>query len=111
LGLERLLTFLRRHDRIALDTSIFIYQVEANRGYLPSTERIFGWLQQLGHRAVTSAITMTELLVPYRQADQKRVNGLYGLLSRYPNLDWMAPDLPIAELAAHFPGAISIENG
>jgi predicted nucleic acid-binding protein len=80
---------------------VFIYQLEANNRYLPFTQRIFDWLDRPGDRAVTSTITMTEVLVhPYRQDDLKRANELYGLLSRYPNLEWVAPDLGIAELAA-----------
>jgi predicted nucleic acid-binding protein len=44
---------------------------------------------------------MTELLVlPYRQGDQQWADDFYGLLSTYPNLDWIAPNLEIAELAA-----------
>ncbi|SPF44584.1 Similar to tr/Q3M7V5/Q3M7V5_ANAVT PilT protein-like (fragment) [Candidatus Sulfopaludibacter sp. SbA4] len=44
---------------------------------------------------------MTELLVPaYRDLDQQRVNKFYGLLSKYPNLDWIAPTLEISDIAA-----------
>jgi predicted nucleic acid-binding protein len=44
---------------------------------------------------------MTELLVlPYRQGDQQRADDFYGLLSTYPNLEWIAPNLEIADLAA-----------
>lgn len=44
---------------------------------------------------------MTEVLVhPYRRADLKRVGELYGMLSRYPNLEWFATDLETANLAA-----------
>jgi predicted nucleic acid-binding protein len=51
--------------------------------------------------AVTSTITMTELLVqPYRNSNRDRVNMFYGLLTMYPNLQWVAPDLEIADLAA-----------
>jgi len=46
---------------------------------------------------------MTELLVlPYREGDEQRANDFYGLLSTYPNLDWIAPNLEIADLAARF---------
>ncbi len=46
---------------------------------------------------------MTELLVqPYRDSDEQRVDEFYGLLSTYPNLDWIAPNLEIADLAARF---------
>jgi predicted nucleic acid-binding protein len=44
---------------------------------------------------------MTELLVPsYRDKDEQRVDAFYGLLSTYPNLQWVAPDLETADLAA-----------
>jgi predicted nucleic acid-binding protein len=101
LGLDRLHTFLRRQRRIALDTSVFIYQLEANPRYLAFTDRIFSWLEKRGCGAVTSTITMTELLVqPYRDGDDERMDQFYGLLSTYPNLEWIAPDLEIADLAA-----------
>jgi len=101
LGIERLRLFLRRHRRIALDTSVFIYQLEANARYLGLTDLVFSWVERPGHEAVTSTITMTELLVPsYRQSDEHRVDTFYGLLSTYPNLQWIAPDLEAADLAA-----------
>ena len=44
---------------------------------------------------------MTELLVPsYRDKDEHRVDAFYGLLTTYPNLRWIAPDLEAADLAA-----------
>ena len=101
MGVERLRLFLRRHRRIALDTSIFIYQLEANVRYLALTDSVFSWIERTDHEAVTSTITMTELLVPsYRDRDEQRVDAFYGLLSTYPNLQWIAPDLETADLAA-----------
>ena len=101
MGLDRLRAFLRRHRRIALDTSVFIYQLEANLRYIPFTDHIFCWLERPTSRAVTSTITMTELLVqPYRDFDEHRVNQFLGLLSTFPNLDWIAPSLEIADIAA-----------
>ena len=101
MGVEALRLFLRRHRRIALDTSIFIYQLEANPKYLALTDAVFSWVERSGHEAVTSTITMTELLVPsYREGDEQRVDEFYGLLSTYPNLRWIAPDLETADLAA-----------
>jgi predicted nucleic acid-binding protein len=101
LEVELLRAFLRRHRRIALDTSVFIYQLEGNARYLALTDPVFSWLERAGHEAVTSTITMTELLVPsYRENDEYRVDSFYGLLSTYPNLRWIAPDLETADLAA-----------
>ena len=101
MGLDRLRAFLRRRRRIALDTSVFIYQLEANVRYLPLTDTIFSWLERPDSKAVTSTITMTELLAqPYRASDDKRVDEFYGLLSTYPNLEWIAPILEMADAAA-----------
>ena len=101
MGVDRLQAFLRRHPRIALDTSIFIYHLEPNPKYLACTDPIFSWLERQGSAALTSTITMTELLVlPYREGDEQRANNFYALLSSYPNLDWIAPNLEIADLAA-----------
>ena len=99
--MKHLRAFLRRHRLIALDTSVFIYQLESNARYLPLTDHIFSWLEGPHSKAVTSTITMTELLVqPYRESDDQRVDEFYGLLSTYPNLDWIAPNLEIADVAA-----------
>ena len=49
---------------------------------------------------------MTELLVqPYRAADERRINQFLALLSTYPNLNWVAPDLDVADLAAQIRAA------
>ena len=62
---------------------------------------IFAWIERPGHQSVTSTITMMELLVqPYRNSAQQKVNDFYGLLSTYPNLEWIPPDLEIADTAA-----------
>ena len=101
MGLTSLRSFLRRHKRIALDTSVFIYQLEANPRYLALTDFIFAWVEREDHAAITSTITMVELLVqPYRDSSEQRVNAFYGLLSTYPNLRWIAPDLGAADMAA-----------
>lgn len=101
MGVARLDAFLRRHRRVALDTPVFIYQLENHPRYADLTDRVFSWLESAGGRAVTSTITMTELLVqPYRDDDQRRVDEFYGLLSTYPNLEWIAPSLEVATVAA-----------
>ena len=101
MGLNRLRAFLRRHRVVALDTSIFIYQLEDHERYRHLTDPIFAWLERPEVAAVTSTITMMELLVqPYRNCSQQHVDEFYGLLSTFPNLQWVAPDLAIADLAA-----------
>jgi predicted nucleic acid-binding protein len=98
---SKLEQFLKRHSRLGLDTSIFIFQIEENPKYLEVVNPIFAWLEGPKARAVTSTITMLELLVqPYRFSDIDRVNKFYALLSTYPHLEWIAPTLEVADLAA-----------
>jgi predicted nucleic acid-binding protein len=115
LGVAQIGAFLRNHRIIALDTSIFIYQFQANPRYVDLTHPIFQWLEQPGSHAVTSTITMTEILIqPYRDKDQDLIDNFKGLLSIFPNLEWIAPNLDIASRAAeiraahrlHIPDAI-----
>ena len=102
----RLRDFLHRHKQIALDTSIFIYQLENNPRYTELTDHIFTWLERSNHAAVTSTITMAELLVQqYRLADDQQVDEYYALLSTYPNLKWIPPSLLIADTAARIRAA------
>jgi predicted nucleic acid-binding protein len=101
LGLISLRAFLKKHRRIALDTSIFIYYLEEAPAYADMAGQVFSWLERPGHSAVTSTITMTEVLVhPYLDANEILVNQYYGLLTPYPNLEWIPPDLEIADTAA-----------
>ena len=46
---------------------------------------------------------MTELLVKsYQGPDNQYAKDLYALLSTYPHLEWVPPDLEIASIAAQF---------
>ena len=102
MGIDRFRTALARHRCVALYTSIFIYHLESNPKYRGLADCVFAWLESTaGSKAVTSAITMTELLVkPYRETGEDQVNTLYALLSTYPNLEWIPSSLEIAALAA-----------
>ena len=93
--------FLERHQQIGLDTSVFIFQVEQNEKYFNLVSPIFSWLEGPRAHAVTSTITMLELLVqPYRLSDIDRVNKFYSLLSTFPHLEWVSPTLEIGDLGA-----------
>jgi predicted nucleic acid-binding protein len=101
LGVERLRGLLQQHQHVAFDTSIFVYHLEANPKYVQLTDCIFSWLDSESAVGITSTITMMELLVkPYRESDQHKADTFYDLLSTYPNLHWISPDLAIADVAA-----------
>lgn len=109
--IARLRAAVRPHRRIALDTCIFIYQWEGSPRYSPLTDWMFASLERADRTATTSTITMTELLVhPYRERDSVRIGELFGLLSIYPNLEWVAPDLSIAARAAEIRGLYGLET-
>jgi predicted nucleic acid-binding protein len=92
---------LNRHRKVGLDTSVFIYQVEESEKYFQLTDPIFTWLEGPRSAAVTSTITLLELLVqPYRSGDIDRVNKFYALLSTFPHLQWIGPTLDIADRGA-----------
>lgn len=72
---------MTHHHRIAIDTSIFIFQLEENSTYVALANQVFGWLNTAKASAVTSTITMLELLVhPYRDEDEEGVDAFYALL-------------------------------
>jgi predicted nucleic acid-binding protein len=98
---KRLRSFLAKHHRIAIDSCIFIYYLEANPQFVDLAEEVFVWLERAPHSAVTSTLTMTEILAhPYWAADDEMANKHFSLLSQFPNLEWVAPDLEIADTAA-----------
>jgi predicted nucleic acid-binding protein len=87
------------------------FGLEANPRYVPLTDAIFAWVERDDSKAVACTIAMMELLVhPYRKMDQQMVESHYGLLSTYPNLKWIAPDLGIADLAACIRGLHNLKT-
>jgi predicted nucleic acid-binding protein len=103
--------FLKRHEQIGLDTSVFIYELEENRQYVEIVHPIFQWLEKTSSSAATSTITMLELLVhPYRRADIDAVNKFYTLLSTYPNLHWVELTLPVADAAARMRAEFNLKT-
>lgn len=84
-----------------MDTSVFIYHVEESEKYFPLTDPIFSWVEGPRAAAVTFTITLLEVLVqPYRLGELDRLNKFYALLSTFPHLEWVPPDLQIADVAA-----------
>ena len=103
MGLTRLRTFLRDHPRIGIDTNIFIYALEAHPIYVELAYAVLEWVEQPNHAAVTSTLTMTEVLAqPYATVARWQVDEYYALLSNYPHVEWVVPNLRIAKLAAQF---------
>ncbi len=92
---------LAAHQLIGLDTSIFIYHLEANQTYLPLTETILKNVEIGQCGGIVSTVTLMELTVhPWRinRADVARQYEL--LLVNFPNLRLIDVSREIARQAA-----------
>ena len=81
---------------------VFIYLLENHAKYGPAAVFVFDRIRRPGHSAVTSTITLTELLVPLYKQEHAEASGLRIRLETYPNLEWIPPHTGIADLAAQF---------
>jgi len=110
-GAEAVESFLDRHRRVGLDTSVFIFETEKNPKYIELVRPVFRWLMGPAGLGVTSTITMLEVLVqPYRAGDQKRAGDFLALLSTYPHLQWIAPTLDVMIRAASLRAAHNLST-
>lgn len=97
----RLAEFLARHRRIGIDTAPLIYHLEGDPKYSAATTLLFSWLRKPRATAVTSTLTLTELLVqPYRLKDRRRVALAFAASALFKHLEWMPLTLSIADRAA-----------
>jgi len=98
---ERLRRELFRHPVVGLDTMVFIYQYEDNPTYAPLTDAVFEAVETGRVKAVTSTLTLMEVLVnPKRLGRQDLVDDYTYALTTFPNLDMKAVDASIAGEAA-----------
>lgn len=93
--------FLKKHTRLYLNTSVFIYFIEEHPRYFEVCDQLFNNLEEGKTEAVTSTLTLTEILVlPYKQQNEELVLKFYSLFTTYPHLTWQPVSLPVADLAA-----------
>lgn len=93
--------FIKKHHRVALDTSVFIYFIEEHSDYYPFCDKVFESIETGLIKASTSTLSLLEVLVqPYRMKKDDLVYKFYSLLSTYPNLTWIDMNLKIADISA-----------
>jgi predicted nucleic acid-binding protein len=86
---------------IGIDTSPFIYFVERNPKYLLIMREIFRRITDGDFEAVTSVITLTEVLVvPFRKSTPKIADEYKNLLFNGANFRIVSIESKIAETAA-----------
>lgn len=88
-------------QKIALDTSIWIYHLQEHPEYFSTTHQLLSNLESRHYQAVFSVIGLTELLTkPKKLNNRKIVNAYIDFLNQYENLTIINVDRIIAEEAA-----------
>lgn len=118
--LKKLQSLLEQHRRAALDTMVFIYHFEEYHAYLPLTRQIFNTIERKEIAAVTSIITLAEILVePLNRENFEAVENYKLILNTFPNLTLLGLDQNISVLASsltskykiRLPDALQISAG
>ena len=84
-----------------LDTMVFSYHLAAHPDYVPATTLILGLVESGDLAALTTTLTLAELLT--RPAQERNLQAMldYRLyLTHFPNLDIVSLDTALAEEAA-----------
>lgn len=90
-----------KEKTIGIDTMVFIYHVEDHPEYSHITERIFSAVETGKNDAVTSVITLLEILVkPKRDGNMTAVRDYKDLLLTFPNLKITDFTVHIADIAS-----------
>lgn len=88
-------------ERISLDTNVFIYFLEDHPRYGCWCGSLFDLIERGHNPAVTSTITLLELLVqPYRDQKEELAQKIFALTSTYPKLEWVPVTMNLADRAA-----------
>jgi predicted nucleic acid-binding protein len=97
----RLAERLSTNPIIGLDTSIFIYHLDAQPIYIPLTREIFTGIESGQMSAATSVITLMELTVhPWKMGRQDVARKYEALFAHFPNLRLFNIDRNVARRAA-----------
>lgn len=88
-------------EHIGLDTNVFIYFLETHPRYGSWCASLFDLIERGHNPAMTSAITLLELLVqPYRDQKEDLAQKIFALTTTYPRLEWVPLTMNLADQAA-----------
>lgn len=86
---------------VGLDTMLFIYHIEDNPKYAAITERLFDTIEHGSCKAVTSILTLIELLIkPKREGNFIAVGDYRDMILTFPNLMVMDVNLRVSDIAS-----------
>lgn len=95
---------------VFFDSSCFIYTYENNPAYAPVTENIFNAIGENKLQAITSVITVTEVLTKqYMDNNFPLIEKYLWVFSYHPNLSVVQPDVKIAIEAAKIRAKYGLE--
>ncbi len=110
MGERSLLKSLARHKLVGIDTSPFIYHLEKNPRFSGLTTRLFEEVEKGGVKAVTSVLTLMEVLVkPKEKGDRQAVEDYRFVLKTFPNLALKLVDESCAEQASDLRAAYGVK--
>ncbi|MCL5885196.1 MAG: PIN domain-containing protein [Deltaproteobacteria bacterium] len=90
-----------RQKVVALDTNIFIHHFEENPVYIAFTGKLFDWIESGRVRAVTSTLTLHEILSGARKGGRPALVQAYrDLLLSFPNLEFMPFTVELTDLSS-----------
>ncbi len=101
MAVKALASKLNGYQRVALDTAPFIYHFEDNPQYVSLTRELFNRIEKGQLMAITSALTLTEVLTgPKSEGDKDLVAKYQRVFGVFPNLHITAIDIQVAVRAA-----------
>jgi predicted nucleic acid-binding protein len=92
-----------RDKIIGIDTMVFIYHLEDHPDYSHLTDRIFEAVENGKYHAITSVITLLEILIKPKRDNSLLVAKDYkNLLLTFPHLKIFDLDVNISDIASDF---------
>lgn len=86
---------------IGIDTMVFIYHIEEPPIYCQITESIFDAIEKGKRTAVTSVITLLEILIkPKIENNPEAVKDYKDILLTFPNLRIFDVDIKVSDMAS-----------
>lgn len=98
-------------DIIGIDTMVFIYHLEEHPSYCAMTEKVFAAIESGRHIAVTSVITLLEILVkPKKENNPMAVKDYKDTLLTFPNLKIMDVNSDVSDVASNLRAKYNIRT-
>jgi len=99
-----------RPGPVALDTQVFIYFIEEDKQFLPLVKPLFEAIDHGALLAVTSGLTLMEVLVvPYRTGNFSLADRYEALLTRSRGLRFIDVDRTLLRAAAQLRAAFRLK--